>query len=104
MSTPRVIAEGIENMQIEYGIDNNDDGTPDTFSSATLAADDWKKTVAAKVFLLARNTEPTAGYTDAKQYSLDSAGTLMPAFNDHYKRHAYTSTIMATNIAGRKLP
>jgi type IV pilus assembly protein PilW len=112
MSAPRAIAEGIENLQFEYGIDSDDNGTPDTFTADTVAAGDWKKVVAVKVFLLARNAEPTPGYADTKKYSLNSAGdeltdesgAALTPFNDSYKRHVYSSTVMATNIAGRKLP
>jgi type IV pilus assembly protein PilW len=112
MSPPRAIAEGIENLQFEYGVDSDDNGTPDTFTSGAVAAADWKKVVAVKAFLLARNVEPTPGYVDGKKYSLNSAGdeltdasgTAITPFNDSFKRHVYTSTVMATNIAGRKLP
>jgi type IV pilus assembly protein PilW len=105
--TSRTVAEGIENMQIEYGIDSPlQDGTPDTYSVDPVAAADWKKVVAAKIFLLARNTETTPGYINDRIYSLKS-GVPDPGgtpFNDNYKRHVYSSTTMATNIAGRRLP
>jgi type IV pilus assembly protein PilW len=101
--TTRAIAAGIENLQLEYGIDTTLDGAPDTFSAAPTAAD-WPNVVAVKVFLLARNTEQTASYTDTKTYSLDSAGTTLTGtpFNDHFKRHVYSATVNATNIAGRR--
>jgi len=102
--TTRAIAEGIQNMQIEYGIDSpTADGTPDTYTDGAVA--DWSTVVSVKLFLLARNTETTAGYTDTKQYLLNSVGApALAAFNDNYKRHVYTATVMATNIAGRRLP
>lgn len=99
----RPIAEGIENMQFEYGIDTNSDGAPDSYSAAP-AATDWKNVVAVKIFLLSRNTEQSIDYTDTKQYSLSSDGTALSGtpFNDHYKRHVYTVTARAVNIAGRR--
>lgn len=99
----RPVAEGIENLQLEYGVDTNSDGAPDTYMAAP-AATDWQNVVAVKIFLLARNTEPSIDYTDTKQYSLSSDGTVLSGtpFNDHYKRHVYTITARAVNIAGRR--
>jgi len=101
--TTRPIAEGIENMQLEYGIDTNNDGTPDSYFTVPAAAD-WKNVTAVKVFLLARNTETSVDYTDTKTYSLASDGSTLTGapFNDHYKRHAYTATARAINIANRR--
>ncbi|OGB24146.1 MAG: hypothetical protein A3I66_11085 [Burkholderiales bacterium RIFCSPLOWO2_02_FULL_57_36] len=97
------IAEGIENLQLEYGIDSPVvDGAPDTYSDGVIA--DWSTVVAVKVFLLARNTEPTFGYSNSKQYILNSAGIALTAFNDSYKRNVYSASVMATNIAGRRMP
>jgi len=101
--TTRSIAEGIENLQLEYGIDTNSDGTPDSYSTAPAAAD-WQNVMAVKIFLLARNTEITADYTDTKTYSLASDGSTLTGtpFNDKYKRHVYVATARANNIANRR--
>lgn len=97
VTTPLV--EGIEHMQIDYGLDTGTDGEPDSFVAAP-AATDWPNVVAVKMNILARNTETTQGYTDTKTYTL-SGGTFGP-FNDHYKRHAYTKYILLINPAGRR--
>ena len=101
--TTRAIAEGIENLQFEYGIDTSGDGTPDSFSAAP-AATDWPNVTTVKIFLLARNTEISAGYTDTKTYSLASDGSTLAdtPFNDQYKRHVYVAMARAINIANRK--
>lgn len=98
VSTPLV--EGIDYMQIEYGLDTNGDGIADSFVGAPLLAD-WPNVVAVKMHILARNTEATKGYTDSKTYSLGPvAGTVTPG--DSYKRHAYTQFIRLINPAGRR--
>ena len=99
----RSLADGIENLQLEYGIDASGFGTPDSFNSTPTAAD-WKNVVAVRIFLLARNNEKTAGYTDSKTYSLNSAGTALTGtpFADGYRRHVYSATARATNISGRR--
>jgi type IV pilus assembly protein PilW len=50
--------------------------------------------------LLARSLEPTTGYSDAKQYTL--AGVTIPAVNDEYKRHVFSSEIRLMNMGGRR--
>lgn len=99
----QAIAEGIENLQFEYGIDSDANGAPDTYS-ATPAAADWQNVTSVKIFLLARNTETSAGFTDTKTYSLASDGSTLSGtpFNDAYKRHVYAATARAINIANRR--
>lgn len=97
VNTPLV--EGIEYMQIEYGLDADNDGTADSYVSNPVVTD-WPNVVAVKMHILARNTETTKSYTDSKTYSLGSAGTLTPGGN--YKRHVYTQYIRLVNVAGRR--
>ena len=125
------LVEGIQNLQIEYGIDDDPnaanlatgligDGAPDDYItdpedaalSATTPAtvSNWQNVVAAKVFILARNTNQTAGYTDTKTYclgSLTAAGACPGAvtfgpFNDRYKRHVYSAQVRLTNPGSRR--
>ncbi len=110
------IVEGIENLQIEYGLDT---ATPTTGSPAVYTADPdsfngcapaacvayWRTVVAAKLYVLARNTSTTPGYTDSKAYTLGltAAGVpnSVPASNDGFKRHVYQSLVRLNNVAGR---
>jgi type IV pilus assembly protein PilW len=101
------LVEGIENLQIDYGIDTDGDGAPDsyttgTYSSGTTAmtTSDWANVVATRVSLLARNNEATAGYTDTKTYTLGS--TTIAAANDAYKRHVFTQLVRLINPSGRR--
>jgi type IV pilus assembly protein PilW len=57
--------------------------------------------VSARVCLLARNLSTTAGYTDAKTYTLGN-GVTVGAFSDGYKRHVYTAVIRLMNPAGAR--
>lgn len=113
------LVEGIENLQIEYGID----GTPATGSPAFYTADPdtyggcapavcagyWRNTVAAKIHVLARNTTATPAYADQKAYTLGLAAdgttpvTVGP-FGDGFKRHEYDSAVRLNNAAGRNTP
>ena len=95
------LVEGIENFQVDYGVDADGEGVPDGAYVATPASPtDWSNVVAVRVNLLARNLEPTADYTDAKTYDMGAAGSVTPA--GPYKRHVYNSVIRVVNIGSRR--
>lgn len=99
------LAEGIENMQLEYGLDSNDDGVADSFSPQ-VSDTEWGKVVSVKLHLLARTLSPSIGHTDTKSYVLGSDANgqqyVISAANDKFKRHVFTSLIGLPNVAGRK--
>jgi type IV pilus assembly protein PilW len=108
------LVDGVENMQIEYGVDTIDaaasppDGNPNTYLSATnigLVAtmpvpEAWSNVVTVKIHLLARNTEASPGYTDTKSYTLGAV--TVAAANDNIRRHVYTSLVRIQNVSGRR--
>jgi len=107
------LVEGVEFLKIEYGVDNSPGGTPDVDTGLTgdatvdgayvatpASLDDWTKVIAAKIFVLARNTEPTTGFTDDKAYTLGLAA--VPAANDPFRRHVYTAAVRLMNTSGRR--
>ena len=106
------IANGIQDLQLEYGVDTNNDGAPDIYHSdpASLApgpaTTNWANVTAVKLSLLARNLTQSGGFTDTKTYSigLDSSGTpnVLGPFNDQYRRHAYQTTVRLQNAAIRR--
>ena len=97
------IAEGIEKMALEYGIDSNGDGRPDEYIDASLVngtpvSRAWQNVVSVRITLLARARTATAGYVDPRTYTL-AGTTYTPA--DGYKRALLTSTVRMTNVGGR---
>ena len=85
------LAHGIQDLQLDYGIDNDGDGAPDTFTSspdtydtpggsagpfASCAAHagecitNWRNVMAIRLNLLARNSSTTQDHTDTKVYML----------------------------------
>ena len=99
------LVEGIENMQLDYGLDSDNDGYPDSYTN-TPAATDWPNVMAIRLNLLARNTECTTGQVDTKQYNLGLAGAASaPASNctnGGYKRHVFSELVRAINPSGRR--
>ena len=111
------LVEGIEELNIEYGIDTDGDGNPDfyntdptTFTNGGACAtcnpyNNWFNVVTARVSLLARNIEASPNYTDTKTYTIgrDAAGadvTVTPG--GAYRRHAYSGLVRVVNVAQRR--
>ena len=104
------VAEGIENLQIEYGFDANNDGTPDRYLNAVDATlgpgyGSWANVMAVRLYVLVRATDTEFGYQDTtKQFNLGQAGYTEVA-GDGYKRTLLTSLVRPMGPAGqRELP
>ncbi|WP_019142915.1 PilW family protein [Noviherbaspirillum massiliense] len=107
------LVEGIENFQLEYGLDTDGNGAPDLYTtqpeSGCTGADcvtNWKNVVTVRFSLLARNTEGSPGYSDEKTYVLgvkqDGTAKSVGPFRDNFKRHAYQGLVKLANPAGRR--
>jgi len=93
--TTECLASGIEDLQVEYGIDTTDDGNPDVFvSNPTIAQ--MQDAVSARIFLLARTTEDDVSYVNDKTYQLSNAPAYTP--NDGFHRHVFATTVTIQNI------
>jgi type IV pilus assembly protein PilW len=108
------LAEGIENLQLDYGLDTDNDGSPDTYTTGThssgttaMTPADWTNIMSVRVNILARNNESTPGYSDAKHYTLngpgtlDGAGSVAPS-STSYKHHVFSEVIRVVNPSGRR--
>lgn len=93
---------------------NRGDGNPDEFIRCTTAvpctAQQLANVVAAKIYLLVRNTEASGGYKDTKTYCLAALaadntcpdGSSYGPRNDRFKRHLFSTTVRLTNVSGRR--
>nr|WP_274381950.1 PilW family protein [Noviherbaspirillum sedimenti] len=95
------LVEGIENLQLDYGIDSSGDGAPDEYKTTPTALADWADVMTVRVNLLARNNETSARYQDTKTYKLGLAAETT-ATNDGYKRHVFSQVVRAVNPSGRR--
>ena len=103
--TVAALVEGIELLNIEYGIDNDGDGAPDVYKTAPATVTEWANVMTARINLLARNVETSPNYVDPKTYSLgldatNAVITYTPA--DAYRRHVYTGMVRVVNAAERR--
>lgn len=108
-ATPKAIVDGIENLQVDYGIDTTagGDGSPDVYTnssahSATTPSSigEWQNVMAVRIYVLARNLEKTSSFTDVKSYPLGPVTVSAP--NDAFRRHAYSELVRLNNPAGRR--
>jgi type IV pilus assembly protein PilW len=122
VNTPLV--EGIEELNLEYGIDWDLDGIADGYTAdpnnylpATCPVDplsglsmctairNWTNIVTARIYLLARNIDPSPNYTESKSYFLGhdvNNGDVVVTPTDAYKRHVYSALVRVVNQAERR--
>lgn len=94
------IARGIEDLQLEFGVDTNADGVPNFFAE-TLPAN-LSTVVAVRVTLLARSEKSEGTYSNLKTYQLTPTRAVTPA--DKFFRRSLTTTVALRNPANlRKL-
>ncbi len=93
MST-QCLVEGVEDLQIEFGVDRDFDGTPDTYVSAPAPSDIANSTV-ARVFLLMRSVAKVPGQTTSRRYVL---GTKEVFVKDTYIRRVLSATVQLPNL------
>lgn len=99
------LAEGIENLQFDYGLDTDGDGQLDAFvaQDGVTGVGDllWNNVVAVRIHLLARTVEPSPGYVDGRTYRLGVGGVeVTPA--DAFKRRLLSATVRLMNVGGRR--
>lgn len=93
--TTECIASGIEDLQIEYGIDTTLDGQPNVFlPNPTLAQ--IQNVVSARIFILARTETNDTAYTNAKTFAISNAPAFTP--NDSFHRRVFSTSVTIQNI------
>jgi type IV pilus assembly protein PilW len=107
------LVAGIEILRFELGIDDFPtdvnlltgmlgDGIVDSYAAGPTLVQ-MEHGMSGRLFVLARNTEPTAGHVDQKSYLLGSATPLTKAAaNDAFKRHLFLGEVFLSNMGGRK--
>ena len=121
----RPLVEGIENFQVDYGIDMDANGSPDCYTSNpsspppaetdvavcpqtapeydwAVAANNWSNVMALRVHVLARNIEGSGGWKDERTYDLGLSAPSLGPFNDNIKRHAYSTVARLYNASGQR--
>ena len=93
--TTECLARGVENMQIEFGIDTDNDGSANVYLAAPLA-NQMSQVVSAKIYLLVRSEESDLSYLNDKVYTLSNAPAYTP--NDNFYRRTFSTTVGVRNL------
>lgn len=87
------IAQGIENLQVQFGLDTDGDGSVNRYANASPTLD-WQRIRAIRVWLLTRTLCPEAGYINNETYYL---GDQVVTPGDAHRR-----LLLATTLALRE--
>ena len=107
--TPVAVAEGIERLEFDYGIDKSTAGAPGAGIAQEYkrcdpcSLSDWSQVVGVRISLLARNAEPSADFSDNKTYVMGLAGAASaPTDSLRFKRHAFQEVVRLNNLSMRR--
>jgi len=95
------LVEGVERIDVVYGLDLDGDQTIDSYTSVP-SEDDISRVLSARLSVLARSDQTDARYSDDKTYIL-GANTFTPSTdqnscNDRIRRSVFGSTVMLRNM------
>jgi type IV pilus assembly protein PilW len=98
------LIEGIERMEVQYGIDTSSpvDGAPDSYIFEPWDINEWLNVVTVRIHLLTRSVGQIAGYTDSKSYDLGEGLFTLDADSQRHRHHVLTAVVRLNNVSGRR--
>lgn len=94
------VAEGVEQLQILYGVDNNGNNNADTYLPASsLSANDWPMVVTVRFDMVIRSPETDISLdATGDTYNMVSGYTYtVPASAKHHRRKMYSNVVQIRN-------
>lgn len=101
------VAQGVEQLRLLYGIDSDNNGIADIWTTTPATANacstescailNWSNVLEAKLHILARGTQTEPGYVSDKRFVLGDLA--VPAANDNFHRRLLSSHIRIENVA-----
>jgi type IV pilus assembly protein PilW len=89
-TAPVPMVENIEQMQIEYALDTDEDGTPDDFTPLPA---DWSQVIGVRVWLLARSADKSSNASGERSFRMSDTTLDVPAAAANFKRRVYSTYI-----------
>jgi prepilin-type N-terminal cleavage/methylation domain-containing protein len=96
--TEQALVSGVEQMQIEYGVDTNADNDANFYApAAAVTASQWNRVVSARISLVVR-ADQRGQIADTTAYTLPGGFNYTPAANDQaYARKVFTRIVQIRN-------
>jgi type IV pilus assembly protein PilW len=97
--TDEELAEGIERLEVQYGVDNvGGDGRVDQYVNAdAVGVANWADVISVRVALLARSMDAYGTDRDRETYVLLDPAAPVGPFNDRFQRRVFTTTVALRN-------
>jgi type IV pilus assembly protein PilW len=96
--TPEELIEGVERMELRFGVDSNDDRIADSYTTASgVGAANWGKVISVSIALLVRSPDQYGTERDTSTYTLLDKTFTAPA--DRYARQVFVTTATLRNRA-----
>jgi type IV pilus assembly protein PilW len=89
------IAQGVENVQLEFGIDTDDNGSVNAYVANPTGAQ-LQQLAAVRIYVLARSVRTDPSYVNPKTYQMSNEPAFVPA--DGFYRRVFASTILVRNV------
>jgi type IV pilus assembly protein PilW len=98
------IIAGVEDLQVQWGVDSDGDGVPNQYLDADNITATWwnwpgfpsaNTVISARVYVLTRAECPDPTYTNDQSYTLGTK--VVSGGNDHYRRQVYSATVALRN-------
>lgn len=93
-NTTEELVEGVQQMQLRFGVDTTGDAVVDSYVTAN-AVTDWTAVYSVEVALLVRSLDGYGGDRDAETYQL--ADVTVAAANDNLMREVFTASVGVRN-------
>lgn len=104
-----LIAQGVVNMQLQYGVDYGASNFPEQYENAgelgalsnAASWPNWNAVKAVRIWLLVRSGITEPGYQDSRNYAMgdhQGGSAIVPAAN--FRHQLFTSTISLRNTPG----
>jgi prepilin-type N-terminal cleavage/methylation domain-containing protein len=96
--TKQALVSGVEQMQLEYGVDTNGDNDANFYApAAAVTASQWARVVSARISLVVR-ADQRGSLADTTTYALPGGFNYTPAANDQlFARKVFTRIVQIRN-------
>ena len=93
----QLILPGVEDMQVQYGVDTDGDNWVDQYVNAD-AVTDWSRIYAAKIWVLVRAEHKENGLDTTQTFALGGKAAVSLGGQDDYRRLMVSSVVRLRNM------